>query len=245
MGVEIKIVHPNIGGLFKVLHPGDEQEFGREIEGVGAIGEDRAISRRHGIVRATTDGFTVTSTGTRVGFVVADRTTPSKLHIARGIGPITVPFADCSIVVEHKRGRDYLNVTVRGSDAADRWARSWGPEMRKLWDLAPRRGIGTAAPWPTIDWKKANGKDYAWFTTLVALCEPAFGDAPAGTPTNPDLGRRLYKGHGVIERDLNAIYAAFGLEGRSRQREIIVSIAIAQGIVTREDIATLNPQPAP
>lgn len=239
MGVEIKIVNPRINGLPVVLVPGDEQHFGRDVGGVGRIGEDRAVSRHHGVVCGTTDGFTVTSTGTRVGFVVTDRTTPSKLQIARGVGPVVVPFADCSIVVEHARGRDYLNITVHGSDSADNWAKSWGSEMRRLWKGGPQGGLGTAPPWPLADWQKRDGETYAWFTTLVALCEPAFGDAPAGTPTNPQLAKRLYKGQGVIERDMNAIHIAFGL--RAGQREVLAAIAVAQGIVTRQDLDSLPP----
>ena len=239
MRVETTIVNPRFRGVPAVLRPGDEQAFGRSVGGVGRISEDQAVSRQHGIVHGTVDGFTVTSTGTRMGFVVADRTTPSKLHVPRGFGPVPVPFADCSIIVEHERGRDYVDITVSGSDLADRWAASWGPEMRNLLAAASAGAVLTLPPWQRVRWRKPNGTPYTWFDTLVALCEPTLGDAPAGTPTNPELAERLYRTEGIIERHLNAIYDAFHLEGGSRRRDIVAAIAVAQGFVTRADLQRL------
>ena len=77
------------------------------------------------------------------------------------------------------------------------------------------------------------------------VMQAALGDAPAGTPTNPDLAQRLCLGENGIERHLASIYQAFGFQGRRHQREVIVAIAIHQGIVTRGDINLLPPRQVP
>lgn len=237
MTVEVTITHPTKKGLSTTLLPGQELVFGRAVGGAGRISEDRAVSGKHGIVHATHEGFTVTSIGSFMGFVIADRTTPSRLVIPRGTGPIAIPFADCSIIVEHERGRDHLNLTVTGSTAADQWSQSWGPEIRNHWANLQPAALETLPPWQ--QWHKSNGKPYAWFATLVALCESSLGAAVAGTPTNGQLAHRLFLTRSAIERHIGLIYKAFGLDGDERQREVIVSIAIDQGIVTSADLRVL------
>ncbi len=147
-----------------------------------------------------------------------------------------MPFADCSIIVEYQRGLDYLNVCVTGSAAATSWKRSWGPEIRGLWAGARDKAALTQPPWPTLKWKKSNGVPYAWFDTLVALCEPALGKRPAGTPTNSQLARQLNLTEAAIERHMTAIYKAFDIGAFAGHREVLVAIAIDQGIVTPGDI---------
>jgi hypothetical protein len=210
---------------------------------VGRISDDAVVSRRHGVVTATEDGFEVTSTGSLVGFVVADRTTPSRLHIPCGVGPIQVPFADASVIVELDDGSDYLDVAVDGSAAAQRWSSNWGPEMRQRWaDVAAAAPVlpMTAPALAEVKWRKSNGKPYAWFLTLIAMCEPALGIGPAGTPTNRELARRRFMSPGVIERHVAQIYEAFDLADVRGARDVIVQIAIERGLVTRADLQELD-----
>lgn len=220
-----------------MLRKGETLEFGRGVGGVGRITGHRAVSARHGTIAVTSAGVAVTSTGSRTGFAVVDRTTPSRLHIARGVGPISIPFADFSIVVAHQEGRDFLNVKVAGSATADAWATGWGPQVRDEWDRATSAS-GTADPWPRLNWRRADGTPYAWFTTLVALCEPAMTNVVAGTPTNGQLASRLRVSHQTVEKHLRSIYDTFGAAGAG-DRDVIVAVAVDQGIVTPADVARL------
>lgn len=234
MGVEIKITNPLRRGLALTLHPGEELVFGRNQGGVGRISESSAVSRKHGTVQATDAGFDVTATGSTMGFTIADRTTPSRLTIPRGVGPVAIPFAQCSLIVEYQGGFGYLNLSVSGSQRADLWAGSWGPQLRELWATA-KPGLMTAPPWPKVKWRKSNGAPYQWFNTLIALCEPALGDRPAGTPTNTQLAHRLGLAEKTIEQHITAIYRAFDLRAEA-SRDAIVASAVEQGIVTAADI---------
>jgi len=119
MGVEVTITHPHRRGLVLTLLEGEELVFGRDQGGVGRISESSAVSRRHGTVHATNAGFNVTATGSTMGFTVSDRTTPSRLTIPRGVGPVAVPFARCSLRVDYHGGFGYLNLSVSGSEQAD------------------------------------------------------------------------------------------------------------------------------
>ncbi len=243
MGAVVTITNPNVAGLSKVLEPGASLEFGREVGGVGRISDDAVVSRRHGVITATDDGFDVTSTGSLVGFVVADRTTPSRLHVPCGVGPIRVPFADSSVIVELDTGIDHLDVVVDGSAAAQRWRENWGPEMRDRWaDVAAAAPVlpMTAPALAEVKWRRSNGRPYAWFLTLIAMCEPALGIGPAGTPTNRELARRRYVSPGVIERHMAQIYEAFGLADVRGARDVIVQIAVERGLVTRADVQELD-----
>jgi hypothetical protein len=226
------------------LEPEMTMDFGRAIGGVGRISEHREASRHHGTVVASDDGFAVISTGTHSGFVVADRTTPSRLYVPCGVGPVSVPFADASVIVEFGEEYDYLDVKVTGSDVADRWSRAWGPEMRERWADAARDNradLATAPAMSEVRWRMANGKPYAWFETLVAMCEPALGVGPAGTPTNRRLAARRKVRVRVIERHVASIYEAFGFDTDDKgARYVIVQIAIDQGLVTRADLAGLG-----
>jgi hypothetical protein len=244
VGVIVTVTNPRSPGLVSSLEPGMTLDFGRTIGGVGRISEHGEVSRHHGTVVASDDGFAVISTGTHSGFVVADRTTPSRLFVPCGVGPVSVPFADASVIVEFGEEYDYLDVRVTGSDAADRWSSAWGPEMReRLADAARHKqaGLVTAPPMSAVRWRMANGKPYAWFDTLVAMCEPALGVGPAGTPTNRQLAARRQVKLRVIERHVASIHEAFGFDTDDKgARYVIVQIAIDQGLVTRADLAALG-----
>ncbi len=142
------------------------------------------------------------------------------------------------------RPRDYLDVLVEGSELADAWDQAWGPQMRDRWfddghEVAtPTRRFAPGGQ-RHARWQKSNGRPYAWFRTLVALCEPALGDAPAGTPSNPELCRRLIQSKSVTERHLTQIYEAFGLVEDARDRNVVVIRAIDLGLVTRRDLEIL------
>jgi len=242
--VVVTVTNPLAPGLASSLEPKMTMDFGRTIGGVGRISEHREVSRHHGTVVATDDGFAVTSTGTHSGFVVADRSTPSRLYIPCGVGPVSVPFADASVIVEFGEEYDYLDVKVTGSGAADRWSSAWGPEMReRSADAAKekRAGLLTAPPMSEVRWRMANGKPYAWVDTLVAMCEPALGVGPAGTPTNRQLAARRKVKVRVIERHVASIHEAFGFDTDDKgARYVIVQIAIDHGLVTRADLAGLG-----
>lgn len=234
MGVEIMIANPLRRGLAVTLFAGEELVFGRSQGGVGRISESSAVSRIHGTVHATNVGFNVTATGSTMGFTIVDRTTPSRLTIPRDVGPVPIPFAQCSLIVEYQGGFGYLNLSVSGSEQADLWAASWGPQLRLLW-AAAKPGQMTAPPWPKVKWRKSNGAPYQWFKTLIALCEPALSDRPAGTPTNTQLAHRLGLAEKTIEQHITAIYRAFDLRAEA-SRDVIVASAVEQGIVTPADV---------
>lgn len=243
MGAVVTVTNPNVAGLAKVLEAGSSMEFGREVGGVGRISDDAVVSRRHGVITCTEIGFAVTSIGSLVGFVVADRTTPSRLYVPCGVGPVQVPFADASVIVELDAGSDYLDVLVDRSDTALRWATNWGPEMRHRWaDAAAAAQVlpATAPAMADVGWRKSNGKPYSWFMTLIAMCEPALGIGPAGTPTNRELARRRHTSQGVIERHIAQIYEAFDLADVRGARDVIVQIAVERGLVTRVDLRELD-----
>ena len=87
----------------------------------------------------------------------------------------------------------------------------------------------------------ANGKPYAWFDTLVAMCASGLGLGPAGTPTNRQLAARRKVKVRVIERHVTSICEAFGFDTDDKgARNVIVQIAIDQGLVIRADLAGLG-----
>jgi hypothetical protein len=115
--------------------PGAQLVIGRDA-GPGQLGaEDRTVSRRHGIITAAQDHWTVQATGTRSGLVVYDHETPSRILLSRGVGPVIVPFASASVVVE-VRLRRYA-VTVEGPGAPG-WAGSWASAIGDGADPQPR-----------------------------------------------------------------------------------------------------------
>lgn len=237
--LSIRVTNPSRRGDDTVtLHPGDGFPFGREVGGVGRISDDPRVSRHHGVVHAASDGLSVSSTSRSNGFVVRDRATPSRLYIPCGVGPVAIPFRQCSIVLEHCVGVvPYLDITVTGSASADAWHQGWGPDTRAAWR---RSGASTAPPIGRFDPELRNGRPYAWFKTLVALCEPHFGLGPAGTPTNPELAARLHVSTTTVEKHLTEIYRALEIDRAAGQRELAVTIAITTGAVTPHDLTLLR-----
>lgn len=235
----VHIVNPTRHGVDRVtIAVGAEFAFGRQIGGVGRISEDPRVSRHHGLVQATAEGVSVTSTSRRNGFVVRDRATPSRLTVPRGVGPVPLPFREFSIVLEHCVGQaPYLDVEVEGLERADRWHASWGPQIRRGW-FDQRES--TAPPLADFHPKFAGGTVRAWFKTLVALCEPQFGRGPAGIPTNADLAARRFVNLGTIERDLTTIYRVLDIEHRPDRREIAAVVPVITGAVTPADLAVLD-----
>lgn len=244
VAVVLTVTNPRSPGLKLALEPEMTMDFGRAIGGVGRISDHREVSRHHGTLVASDDGFAVISTGTHAGFVVADRTTPLRLYVPCGVGPVSVPFADASLIVEFGEEFDYLDIMVTGSDAADRWSNAWGPEMRERSADAAREkwaALLTAPPMSEVRWRMANGKPYAWFDTLIAMCEPTLGVGPAGTPTNRQLATRRRVKLRVIERHVASIYEALGFDTDDKgARYVIVQIAVDQGLVTRADLTALG-----
>jgi hypothetical protein len=237
-----------------VLSAGDELQFGRDVDGVGRIiggfRRGRSVSRVHGVVHATATGYAVTSTGRYFGFTVADRTTPSRLYVPVGIGPVAVPFAESSIIIEfadlestaeHRLSRARLDVSVDGSETAWRWKTGWGVDIENRWARQPHEGMGTQKPHFLSKFLLANGRHRACFKTLVALCEPSLGEGDAGTPTNSELARRLGCSEKIIERHLSEIYERVGVLYDARPRESAAALAVNRGLVTREHLHLLPP----
>lgn len=231
--VEVTVHNPMFDRTI-VLSSGDELEFGRYTRGVGQLPENALLSRDHGLIVATVDGFTVTSTGRHLGFVVSDRATPSRLHIPCGVGPIEIPFANASISFTHDIPST-LDIEVVGSDRADEWRNAWRQDMK---NLRPRvnRGGNLTRPAQEARFRKANGNPYTWFRTLVAMCEPSLAGGLPGVPTNTDLANRLGYTPKVIERHLRDIYTELKVPPGGRQRDAAVRIALERGIVTANDL---------
>jgi hypothetical protein len=243
------VTNAQLPGVTRSLRPGESLKFGREQSGVGFMGERRTISRHHGTIEVEDDQYTVTSTGTEFGFVVMDRSTPSRVYVPRGLGPVAIPFASAVLAIEHRHERFMLLLEVVGSDHAERWRQAWTPGQRERWRARP--AMNTDAPWRGFEWARSKESAYAWFKTLVALCEPALlshSDAehvssPQPTPTNTVLAARLVTSTKVIERHIAEIYQELGLSHLARpDREIAVAIATGQGLVTPDDLHLLPPR---
>lgn len=235
----VHITHPTrVGHDRETLSPGESLTFGREAGGVGLISDDMRVSRQHGVVHATPDGFSVASLSTKNGFIVRDRATPSRMVIPPAAGPVPLPFRECSIVLEHcLENPPYLNVVVEGNERADNWHESWGPNIRSRW---MRDRGSTRLPLENFRPKLPNGRVYTWMRTLVALCEPQFGIGPAGTPTNAELARRLFIAETTVERHVTRIFHELGIEGTPGARDLAVTVAVSTGAVTRRDLALLD-----
>jgi hypothetical protein len=120
--------------------------------------------------------------------------TPSRIHVPRGVGPVPIPFRECSIVLEHCRERPYLDGVVEGSIAAEKWHRSWGPEMRDNW-MDPTSSVLPALP----KFAPRRGSGHReWFVTLVALCEPHLGRGAAVNPRARRGGERQLHSQALV-----------------------------------------------
>ncbi|MCB0966071.1 MAG: hypothetical protein KDB37_04495 [Ilumatobacter sp.] len=243
--MHIVVSNPAYNGPECRLDVGDELEFGRECGGVGRIGESPTISRRHGTITAVESGYAVEATGTFSGIVVTDRTTPSRLYIPHGVGPVEIPFHVSAVSVDgDDASAARLDVTVVGSTRADMWASQWGidapPNPRPVSRSNRSRTVSALATRRNPRrYRKSNGVYYAWFTVLVALCEPALGDEPGVAPTNQQLARRTGLKPSTIEKKLQSIYEALEVDTNERPRDVAIQHAISNGIVTRQHLSML------
>ena len=225
----------------KKLEPGESMVFGRDVGlGVGELSMNMLVSRRHGIVAATSSGFSVESIGTFSGFVIKDTMTPSRLHLPQGTGPVEVPFANAVISFDHGVP-GALHVEVVDSDQAALWEKRWGPDqVHELSAADPRSQWRGSQPPKRLE-RKETGEPYAWFWTLVAMCEGEMTDESVGVPTNADLSKMLGYSTNIIERHLRSIYAALEIEisEQNRPRDAAVRRAIDRGVVTRKHLPEL------
>ncbi|WP_426571103.1 hypothetical protein [Aquihabitans sp. McL0605] len=224
------------GRPLRLAH-GGHLVIGRDA-GPGQLGaEDRTVSRRHGIITAGEAHWTVEATGTRSGLVVYDHETPSRLLLCRGVGPVVVPFASASVVIEVKLRR--YAVTVEGPGAPG-WAGSWASTIGD--GTQPPAPGETHIPWE-IRWKDSTtGKPLRWYQTLVAMCEPFLRHVPdAVVPTNSQIAHRLVTSEKVIgSRLMDEVRDQLGFDRYTPNlRQTMVSIAISQRLVTVADLAVL------
>lgn len=220
------------------LSPGAQLVIGRD-DGPGQVGaDDRTVSRRHGVIAAADSHWTVQATGTRSGLVVYDHETPSRLLISRGVGPVVVPFASASVVIEVRLRR--YSVTVQGPGAPG-WAGSWA-SARTEWSDAPAPGE-THVPWE-IRWRDTStGKPMRWYQTLVAMCEPFLLHVPdAVVPSDAQIAQRIGTSVNVIQsRLMGEVRDQLGFDRYTPDlRRTMVSIAISQRLVTAADLAVLD-----
>ncbi len=178
------------------------------------------------------------ATGTRSGLVIYDHETPSRLLLSRGVGPVVVPFASASVVIEIKLRR--YAVTVEGPGAPG-WAGSWASTIGA--GAEPPAPGETHMPWGDIRWMDpATGKPMRWYQTLVAMCEPFLRQVEgAAVPTDAEIARRMGVSVGSVRSNLvGDVKRQLGFESYTPNlKQTMVSIAISQRIVTVADLAVL------
>lgn len=212
------------------LASGDVLAFGRE-PGPGTIGaDDRRVSRHHGDLEARADGtWSVTSRSERIGLVVYDHETPSRLHIPRRVGPVVVPFAHAFVVIEVEHSRHALEVTALGLDG---WKGAWTSSHLSV------TGGDTELAWDG-DWGRTrHGQPRRWYQALVALCEPQLADPPdPRVPSDIEVADRLgVKPSYVAKRLMTDARQALAFDSFTPNvRQAMVSVAISQGLVTPAD----------
>jgi hypothetical protein len=169
--------------------------------------------------------------------VIYDHETPSRLLLSRDVGPVVVPFASASVVIEVKLRR--YAVTVDGPGAPG-WAGSWASAIGDGVQ-APAPGE-THIPWE-IRWKDpSTGKPLRWYQTLVAMCEPFLRNARDPlVPTNAQIAHRLGTSENVIgKRLMDVVRDQLGFDRYTPNlRQTMVSIAISQRLVTVADLSVL------
>lgn len=224
--VEVAVGHPLV--------------FGR-LPGPGQLAlDDTRVSRRHGEIAATAAGtWTVTATGSHAGVAVYDHETPSRLHVPCGVGPVLVPFARASVVIEIEEQRHAFTVSAPGLAG---WSGSWESVLRAT--EAPVDPSVTQIGWDGVRGRdERTGRPLRWFQTLVAMCEPYFADPPEErVPTDDELARRLGTTKNMVQsRLIGSVRDALGFDTYTPQlRQTMVSIAISQGLVTAADLAVLD-----
>lgn len=232
--------------------------FGRAA-GPGQISTDRSVSARHGEIVGTDAGWwQLTNLSKTAALVVLDQETPSRLHIPPSAGPVPVPFAEATIVVQAGPAAEQHTLAVAAA-GADRWSGSWTQHRLRARDarqLARRVELdeGTVAvPLPEV-LDQRTGLPYRWYLVLLALCEPLLHVPPdSEVPTSRRVGAIL-RSHGqdwlkniedVDKRYLPTIYRWVGLAPNSREqmRHEAVRRAIDARLVTRDDLAHLDALP--
>lgn len=222
-----------------VLEAGEDLPFGREEGAAQLAPDDPTVSRRHGVIHASEGSWGVTATGSRLGLVLYDQETPSRLHVPRGAGPVAVPFARCSLVIESRHARHAL--TVHGPGAAG-WTGAWSSVLTGSAD-EDATGM-TVSPWAGVRWRDGRSdKPLRWYRTLVALCEPYLSDPPEEVVrSDAELAARLGTTANVVQSRLIAeVRDALGFDRFTPQlRQTLVSVALSQGLVTRDDLLLLD-----
>lgn len=231
-------------GRVEVLAVGESMDIGRAA-GRGRLGgDDRRVSRRHGVIAALEDGtWTATATGTLAGLVIYDHETPSRLHVPAGVGPVAIPFARSSLVVEVREQRYACSVVAAGLTG---WTGSWASVLGA--SARPRdKGTNTQVAWDDVRGRDPRtGRPLRWFQLLVALCEPRLGDPPEDRiPTDDEVAARLgVTPNRVGSRLVGRAREELGLPSYTPQlRQAMVSIAISQGLVTSHDLVVLDRDP--
>ena len=221
------------------LESGEFLELGR-FDGPGQLAaNDVAVSRRHAIIGATEHGWTVQCTGSRSGLVVYDHETPSSIHVPRGVGPVVLPFAEASVIIEVQQRR-YAS-TVHSPGLAG-WAGSWASVLGEGPDsLHPG---STRLPWDGLRWcDSRTGRPLRWYQVLVAMCEPfLLTPATAAVPSAAELARRLNTTANMVESKLvGDVRRQLGLAPHTPNLgRTMVTLAINQGLVTATDLSVLD-----
>lgn len=222
-----------------VVGVGRSLEIGRN-DGPGQIAvTNQAVSRRHGVIAFEGPGWSVTATGTQSGLVVYDHETPSRVHVPRGVGPVAMPFAQASVVIEVRQQRYPVTVTAPGLDG---WAGSWASTLSAAAGSGMRGA--TRPPWDGVRWRdERTGKPLRWYQALVAMCEPFLTvGGPDTVPSDSELARRIGTTVNVVQsRLMGEIRDHLGFQTYTSQlRQTMVAVAISQRLVTADDLTVLD-----
>ena len=230
-----------------VLRAGEELLFGRN-PGPGKVSDDPTVSGDHGVIAATEVGWTMAALGRFFGVVVYDTETPSRLHVPRGIGPLPIPFARAAVIIEAPGGRAAMMVEGGGFPG---WQGSWGSVREEAASLVDAAGTSaTEGAWADLRFEGPRRQVLRWYQVLVAMCEPfltsgATGDSAPPVPTNGDIARRLGISTGMVGGTyIGQVRSALGFQNRVPQlRQSMVTVALAQRIVTQADLVVLDVTP--
>jgi hypothetical protein len=239
MALQVRITNPHVEGSVVLGPDAQPFTFGAYAEGVGCI-KGPTVSRSHGVITLTDEGFAVSAIGSRLGVVVFDLATPSMITVPMGVGPVAMPFGQARLTIDQRELDRCLVIEVSGSEACERWNAAWTAEIRTRW--TQRRAASTEPPWRHMKWSFQHGGVMAWFRTLVAMCVPELEGRSGYVPTNKELAERLFLSVGVIERHVSDIHLQLDVPTGPGSREELVRLAVRQGFVTRDDVAAvLNP----
>lgn len=212
--------------------------FGRDPGPAQLAVDDPTVSRRHGFVHAFEGAWAVSSTGSRLGLLLFDRDSPSRLNVPVGAGPVTVPFEHCAVVIESRHTRHAL--IVHGPGAA-----GWKTVRASVASDTPEDAAGrTLAPWAGLHWRDGRSRQpLRWYRTLVAMCEPYLAAPPVEVvPSDAALAQRLGTTTNVVQsRLISEVRDALGFDRFTPQlRQTMVAVALSQGLVTRADLDVLD-----